>query len=92
MTHAALKNINEGGLKVEGYEKELQKIQFDIRQSNRRTIRAIVGSAMMVCAAVTSTLTIPAVMTLAGISLISWVSAGAGVLLLASIWNLRHDS
>jgi len=91
LVHTALKKINQDGLKFEGYEKELQNIRHAIRQSNRRTLRAIIGSTMIVCASVTSVLPITMVITVAGISLVSWVLAAVGVLILMSIRNLHYD-
>jgi ubiquinone biosynthesis protein len=91
LVHGALKQISQGGLKIEGYEKELQRIQYSIKQSNQRTVRAIIGSSLIVSAALSMDMAVVAGMSFAGISLASWILAVAGVAMLMSIWTLRHD-
>jgi len=86
LIHSALKQINAGGLKVAGYEKKLQQIDNSIKQSNRRTVNAIIGTGLIISAALISDLVFPGVMMLAGVSLLSWVLAGAGVFVLGAVW------
>jgi len=84
-----LKKIDQGHIRVEGYEDEFKKVRYSIRQSNQRTVRAIIGSGLIVSAALTTSLAVPAVMTISGISLISWLLAGGGVITLGSIALVR---
>jgi len=91
LVHAALKKIDQDGSALHASEKELRNIHHAIRQSNRRTLRAIIGSTMIVCASVTSVLPPVVVVTVAGIPLLSWILAATGVLVLISIRNLHHD-
>ena len=91
LVHSALSQIHKGGLKVAGYEKELQKIQHSIKQSNRRTVRSIIGSSLIISAALTAGLKFPGVVNVAGVSVISWLLVGAGLLVLGSAWLLRNE-
>jgi len=91
LVHTALNQMNKGGLKFADYDIELQNIQSSIKQSNRRTVRSIIGSALIISAALTSSLDNPALIMVAGVSLMSWLLAGAGILILAPIWFSRQD-
>ena len=89
LVFSALKKIDSGSLKIEGYEEEFRKVRHSIKFSNQRTVRAIIGSSLIVSAALTTSLGIPAIMTISGISLISWLLAGGGIVTLGSIAFIR---
>ena len=85
----ALKKIDQGSLKIEGYEYDLKNIQHSIKQTNRRTVRAIIGASLFVSAAITSTVSIPSMESLAGIPIVSWVLAITGAVTIISILLIK---
>ena len=89
LVYRALHRLDKGSLRIEGYEEEFKKVRHSIKLSNQRTVRAIIGSSLVVSAALTTSLSIPAVMTVSGISLISWLLAAGGIATLGSIAFIR---
>jgi len=79
LLHDVLQQARDGELKVEWQSKELRKIERTLHDSSRRTYAAIVGSALIISAAI-----------LFGVDsyspMISWLLVGAGFLMLMIAW------
>jgi ubiquinone biosynthesis protein len=91
LVFSALQKIDSGRIRIEGHDEEYAKIRNSIKQANRRTVRAVIGSGLIVSAALTTGLSTPAVMTISGVSLISWLLAGGGIATLGSIILVRSQ-
>ncbi len=86
---SALKKIDRGSHRIEGYEHNLEKIQRSIELSNRRTVRAIIGSSLIVSAAITSVIPITVGASLAGFAWVTWGLLATGAISLGSIALIR---
>ncbi|MCF6322877.1 MAG: ubiquinone biosynthesis regulatory protein kinase UbiB [Gammaproteobacteria bacterium] len=78
LLHDVLQQARDGELKVEWQSKELRKIERTLLDSNRRLYAAIVGSALIVSAAILS--------GSGSASMVSWILAGIGIIVLLFSW------
>ncbi len=85
LIHHTLKQASEGRLQVRWESRELEQLRREMRSANRRTLSAIVGSALLICAALIYGLDGYAPAVVGGAPLLTWLFglAGAGVLLFA---------
>ncbi len=82
LAHAVLKQLQQGTLKVESKPEELIKLRREIRQANRRTVSAIAGSSLIVCAVLLLGISDNEVQTLGDLPLATWLLGSAGAVLL----------
>ncbi len=92
LIHDVLHQAKHGKLEIKGNNEELQRIQREIRSANRRTFFAILGSALIISAALLLGLSgyAPARMAY-GMPLESWVLAILGSTILISNWPQGRD-
>ncbi|MDH3560840.1 MAG: ubiquinone biosynthesis regulatory protein kinase UbiB [Gammaproteobacteria bacterium] len=85
LAHKFLEQTTAGKLRVEWNSRELGRLRRDLRRANRRTVGAIVGSGLILAAAVVyglAGLNIQQPGMLLGAPLPSWLLGGLGVLVL----------
>jgi len=78
LLHDVLQQARDGELKIEWQSKELRQIERTLLDSNRRLYAAIVGSALIVSAAI--------LFGLGNASMVFWVLAGIGSVVLLFSW------
>ncbi len=86
LLHEVLQQARDGELKVEWQSKELRKIERTMLDSNRRTYAAVVGSALMISAAILLGLDGYSPSMVGDAPLMSWLLGGAGFLVLLFSW------
>lgn len=91
LIHQLLEKANNGELKIQLADDELQKIRQEIKRANRRTYSAIVGAALIISAAVIFGLDGYQPRMLAGVPVVSWVFAGLGAVILMFSWPSDGD-
>ncbi|NNG13303.1 MAG: ubiquinone biosynthesis regulatory protein kinase UbiB [Halobacteria archaeon] len=83
--HKLMEQATAGKLRVEWTSRELGRLRRDIRRSNRRTVGAIIGSGLILAAAVVyglAGLNVDQPGTLLGAPLLSWLLGGLGLVVL----------
>lgn len=86
LLHDVLQQARDGELKVEWQSKELRKIERTLLDSNRRTFAAIVGSALIISAAVLLGLDGYSPAMLGDAPLMTWLLGGVGFVVLMFAW------
>ncbi len=86
LVHEALTRVNEGRLTLNWQSQELTALRRDLRRANRRTVGAIVGSALILSGALIYGLDGYQPLVIGGAPLLTWLLGlfGAGVLL--GVW------
>jgi len=77
-----IERLRDGKIQVELKAPELEKIRTEIRQSNKRSVLATVGSAFIICAAVIFGLDGYSPAMVGGVPYLTWLFGGVGLLLL----------
>ncbi|WP_297527962.1 ubiquinone biosynthesis regulatory protein kinase UbiB [Thiohalobacter sp.] len=86
LVHEALTRINEGRLTLNWQSRELTELRRDLRRTNRRTVGAIVGSALVVSGALVYGLDGYQPLVIAGAPLLTWLLGLFGAGLLLRVW------
>jgi len=86
LTYHFLEKATSGKLRVEWTSRELQQLRSDINLANRRTISAIVGTGLLITAAVIYGLDGHAPSMIMGAPLLTWITGCTGVFLLLYNW------
>ncbi len=86
----ALKQTASGRLRVEAELAELQQVRRELREANRRSILAVVGSSLLLGAVLGAGLHGLQQSALAAIPLLSWAFGGLGAVLLLAAWPARR--
>lgn len=86
LVHDFLQQAHEGKLKVEWKSDEIAKLRREIRRAQRRNYSVIVGSALIISAAIVKGLDGYAPTMLGDAPLLTWVLAGLGGLLVMAAW------
>ena len=86
LAHRFLQQTTSGKLQVEWTSKELQRLRAEIRRANRRNISAIIGTGLLLAAAIIYGLDGHAPSMVMGAPLLSWVSGCLGVFILLISW------
>lgn len=86
LVHDFLQQAHEGKLKVEWKSDEIAKLRREIRRAQRRNYSVIVGSALIISAAIVKGLDGFAPTMLGDAPLLTWVLAGLGGLLVIAAW------
>ena len=86
LLHRTLQQGVRGRLRVQWESRELEKLRKQLRQSNRRTLAAILGSAFLISAALIYGLDgyMPAMV--GGASLLSWILAALAAFFFVAAW------
>lgn len=77
-----IERLRDGKIQVELKAPELEKIRTEIRQSNKRSVLATIGSAFIICAAVIFGLDGYSPAMVGGVPYLIWLFGGVGLLLL----------
>ena len=86
LAHRFLEQAGSGKLQVEWTSKELQRLRSDVRHANRRTVSAIVGTGLILAAAIIYGLDGYAPVVIMGAPLLTWVSGSLGAFILLFNW------
>ncbi len=89
MAHHFLEQISTGKLQVQWTSHDLKRLRLEIRRANRRSSSTIIGTGLIVTAAIIYGLDGSAPFMLMGAPLLSWICAVMGILLL--ILNRQDD-
>jgi ubiquinone biosynthesis protein len=81
LTHAFLEQATTGRLRMLRTESELKQLRREIRNANRRTVSAVIGTGLIVSAAVVYGLDGYAPAMVFGAPLMSWLLAAGGILI-----------
>jgi ubiquinone biosynthesis protein len=86
LAHRFLEQATSGKLQVEWTSKELQRLRAEIRRANRRNISAIIGTGLLLTAAIIYGLDGYAPTVVMGAPLLSWISGCLGAFILLISW------
>ena len=86
LAHRFLEQATSGKLQVEWTSKELQQLRAEVRRANRRSISAIIGTGLLLAAAVIYGLDGYAPTIVMGAPLLSWISGSLGAFILLFNW------
>ena len=91
LAHRFLEQASSGKLQVEWTSKELQRLRSEMRHANRRNISAIIGTGLVLAAAIIYGLDGYAPTVVMGAPLLTWISGCVGVFILLFNWLDDHD-
>ena len=91
LAHRFLEQATTGKLQVEWTSRELKRLRLEMRRNNRRSSNAIIGTGLIVTAAIIYGLDGAAPFMIMGAPLLSWLCGGLGVLLLVLNWPYDRD-
>ena len=86
LAHRFLEQATSGKLQVEWTSKELQQLRAEVRRANRRSVSAIIGTGLLLAAAVIYGLDGYAPAMIMGAPLLTWISGGLGTFILLFNW------
>ncbi len=86
LVHDFLQQAHEGKSQVEWKSDEIAKLRYEIRRAQRRNYSVIVGSALIISAAIVKGLDGFAPTMLGDAPLLTWVLGGLGGLLVIAAW------
>ncbi len=84
--YEVLNDAKEGKLQYTLNDAQLQQLKLNIARNNRHTVNSIIGSAMVISAAILLTQSSEAVLSFNMIPIISWILGGIGSLVLIATW------
>lgn len=80
--------LHDGKLELENKSNEIQELRKEMKSYNHKTIMAVIGSGLLMSAAIIYGLENNMSLLIGGIPFVSWVGAGVGsVLLYLSFWE-----
>ena len=91
LAHRFLDQATSGNLKVQWTSHDLQQLRREVRLANRRTIGSLIGTGLLISAAVIYGLDGYAPIMVLGAPLLSWLGLIAGVSLLVFNWPDHDD-
>jgi ubiquinone biosynthesis protein len=86
LAHRFLEQATSGKLQVEWTSRELQQLRAEVRRANRRSISAIIGTGLLLAAAIIYGLDGYAPTVVMGAPLLSWISGCLGTFILLFNW------
>jgi ubiquinone biosynthesis protein len=87
LAHKLMEQATTGKLRMEWTSVELRSLRDEIKRANHRTINAIVGTGLLLGAAIIYGLDGHAPTVIFGAPLLSWLCGGLGVAILAINWT-----
>ncbi|MGB7932820.1 MAG: ubiquinone biosynthesis regulatory protein kinase UbiB [Gammaproteobacteria bacterium] len=87
LAHKLLEQATTGKLRMEWTSAELRGLRNEIKRANRRTINAIVGTGLLLGAAIIYGLDGHAPTVIFGAPMLSWLCGGLGLAILAINWT-----
>jgi ubiquinone biosynthesis protein len=91
LAHRFLEQASSGKLQVEWTSRELQHLRAEIRRANRRNISAIIGTGLILTAAIIYGLDGYAPTVFMGAPLLTWISGCLGAFIVLFNWMDDHD-
>ena len=91
LAHRFLEQAGSGKLQVEWTSKELLRLRSDVRHANRRTVSAIIGTGLILAAAIIYGLDGYAPVVIMGAPLLTWISGSLGAFILLFNWLDDRD-
>jgi ubiquinone biosynthesis protein len=91
LAHRFLEQASSGKLQVEWTSRELQHLRAEIRRANRRNISAIIGTGLILTAAIIYGLDGYAPTVVMGAPLLTWISGCLGTFIVLFNWMDDHD-
>ena len=82
LAHRFLDQAGSGNLRLEWTSAELSRLRREIRRANRRTVNAVIGSALILAGAVIYGLDGYSPPMLLDTPLLTWLLGGAGIAML----------
>ena len=92
LAHRFLEQATSGKLQVEWTSRDLKRLRVEVRRASRRSFSAIIGTGLLVAAAIIYGLDGHAPYLVMGAPLISWICGGLGIFLLIFNWPDNSDS
>ena len=86
LTYRFMEQATSGRLQLQWSSAELERLRHEVQRANRRTIGAITGTGLLLASAIIYGLDGYAPTIVLGAPLLSWLTAGLGVLLLILSW------
>jgi len=86
LVHRFLKQSTTGNLQLEWKSREIRRLRQDMHRANRRTIGAVVGTGLLLVAALILGLEGYAPSPVLGAPLLSWITGGLGIVMLLASW------
>jgi ubiquinone biosynthesis protein len=86
LVHRFLKQSTSGNLRLEWKSPEIRRLRQEVRRANRRTIGAIVGTGLLLIAAIVFGLDGYSPSLVFGAPLLTWIAGGLGIALLLTSW------
>ena len=91
LSHRFLEQATTGKLQVQWTSRDLKRLRLEMRRANRRSSNAIIGTGLIVTAAIIYGLDGSAPFMVMGAPLLSWLCGGLGIFLLILNWPDEHD-
>jgi len=91
LAHRFLEQATSGKLQVEWTSRDLKRLRVELRQANRRSFNAIIGTGLIVSAAIIYGLDGHAPYMVMDAPLLSWLCGGLGLFLLILNWPDSSD-
>lgn len=91
LAHRFLEQATSGKLQVEWTSHDLKRLRLEVRRASRRSFNAIIGTGLVVTAAIIYGLDGHAPFMVMGAPLLSWICGGLGVFLLILNWPDNRD-
>ena len=91
LAHRFLEQASSGKLQVEWTSRELKRLRVEMRRANRRHANTIIGTGLIITAAIIYSLDDSAAYMFMGAPLLSWICGGLGIFLLVLNWPGDHD-
>ena len=82
LLHQTLQQAASGRLRVEWHSEELRQLRRELRAANRRSVSAMVGTGLLIAAAVVYGLDGFAPLMFGGAPLLTWLLSAAGIVLI----------
>jgi ubiquinone biosynthesis protein len=92
LAHRLLEQATTGKLQLEWTSRDLKRLRVEMRRAHRRSFNAIVGTGLVLAAAIIYGLDGHAPLLLMGAPLLSWISGGLGLFLLVMNWPDNSDT
>ena len=86
LAHSVLQQVNQSQATLERTSRELEALQHQVRRNNQRTVLAVIGTGLVVSAAVVYGLDGFRPLMLGGAPILSWVLGLAGTWMLLRTW------
>ncbi len=86
LAHEVLRQARSGKLRVETGSGELSRLRGELRRANQRTVLAVIGASLVICAALLLGLETSDSERIAGAPLLTWILGGVGAYMFIAAW------